>query len=70
MTFPTWPRPCGRIRGENEMCRRHQGHDGECDFKPDGNVQHGRCTHPNAYAYGGGAMMYCPTCGPFKAGEE
>lgn len=52
------------------MCRRHQGHDGECDFKPDGNVQHGRCTHPNAYAYGGGAMMYCPTCGPFKAGEE
>lgn len=52
------------------MCRRHQGHDGECDFKPDGNVKDGRCTHPNAYATGGRAMMYCPTCGPFNAMEE
>lgn len=29
-----------------------------------------RCTHPNAYATGGRAMMYCPTCGPFNAMEE
>lgn len=70
MSFPTWPRLCGRIRGENERCWRAQGHEGECVFRVDSAVVAGRCTHPNAYAYGGRAMMYCPTCGPFNAMEE